>query len=504
MHDICEGALDYTTGMKRINHILHDHEIPEHMLHTSFDDEPEEGLPVLYNDIYEDLVYYYEDRILDMIPGGPLHSVLMVMMTREPQEDPMDFTINVEAIRAELGSALPHKNPELLDVCTKYVTEFCGIVLDTLCGRRRAMDKRSPAMMKRWHPDTDGDLISDIEVRIVKDTLKGNNARKKEDARQLRENVNELDKQHGLRLRHPEKTTIDDRWDMRNAFAYIGRYIIRLIAVINSLDSEALIGDDGTIKEKTLLKFIHTIQFEKYDEPKNDNSTDYQIRYLSRLGCWIFAQLEVMAEVMYVCKQGSVLEAYEVKVDYAKEILKNYSLLIQKMLSGKDCTSNIMFFEELAIYIDSCPLELKKQQEKEEKIELQTASLHFMLKPYRRHDDEVAFDTILKLAYYTATNETNLKKSGIEFPEKYRWWKRKYARECIRDLGKHIRMSWKRREQCPQMYLEYMRAEPDIRCAVINDNKDNDLLIGVSAIQFYGFISGATRVQRYIRKILRC
>lgn len=404
------------------------------------------------------------------------------------------------------SSVLQNKNKELIDFVNDYVK---GVELDesTIYNELYSLleDEYSEKEVKTLS------LFFTNRVREVLDMLSGKHIKEKEkkmskkavksqNIEEMRQNVNALDKAYGCRLKHPVDT-VDTEGDFIDRLSNYKVILTETIVKINGMAVKKFIKKGRDIlgnKLKTAKKFKIDGSFKKKsrwfsDEEVDVNTVTFNLRFITYSMKYVLDRLEELCDrYVELEKPGKFIE-YESKVDYIDDVVCQLADTASRMYDGEKVPMTFMSDLEISMSDDKA----KHVKKKMEKIENQTDLLRIRLQnPWRGQD--VAIDTICKMAYLLSTNE--YKSTGcVSFIEGLKFRHRDNIKELIRELGKSIYKS-RKRKGVPKLFKLWIEADPIIYCRWEDDDKY--LHLGAIALQYYAYMSGSKLIQRAVDKMV--
>ena len=326
---------------------------------------------------------------------------------------------------------------------------------------------------------------------------------KKDWDEEVRKEVNSLDKNMHVDLKKPKKL-MEDMADYENVLRFRVAQMYSIVSMLTHVDDKKFM----KINKKGEV-FLKDIRYKKVFE-KSEMETDkqtytntllFKMRFLARVVFWVASNLQDLVNVIYITNGSKEFIEVSDKLCILNSITETTHNLVYKMLNDIPCGQELSLIEYYMMYADD--LSPKQVIKKMNTIDEQSALLSDRLKfhPFKRYDQSVSMDTILKLAYLSGTTQKNVK--GVFEPvEKFKFRKKKMVREEIIYLGKKMRKMAKTKEfSMPLLFEYYMECKPVILSKWRDVNMNEDLAIGLCALSYYDFINGNKTIHKRLRKI---
>lgn len=416
-----------------------------------------------------------------------------------------NISIDEESIYSELQKVTIFENKNNLVEVTKLIAYRIHFVIDTLLNpnkerEEKKMKVKSDKIQTEWKIDEYGNIMFDI---VKKDTLKANNTKDKREKEEIRNQVNKLDKNQGVKLKNP-KDTIDDEYEYCDVLNSIRMALTKLVLILNQVDESNYItyneifGDEiKNIKVNKKFKG-KSIWFDEFEYSPDD--IRFKIRFLTFLSSFVIKHLKDIADICYIINDDGEFIEYESKVDYLHYTTERLCDLICNMLMNLNYGDDLLYFSEIFIYLDITSDTLKKNLKKARNLREQTDILKFRLRKFSGADQDVSMDTLIKLSYMVATTDPKIK--GIfDFPEGYKFYKGTMTKQLVQDLGNaimHSRKNWK----IPEMFKFFAKSDPLLFSRWRDINFNDSLLVGTIALYFYSFVVNDKRIRSRISSLL--
>lgn len=315
-------------------------------------------------------------------------------------------------------------------------------------------------------------------------------------------NVNQIDKKYGCKLKHP-KDTIDDNASLSMVIATYKTILAKLLLFLNNIN-ENRYSFDGIFgkefEEIRINKKFRNSSMWFNPNPQDARGNVFKSRFLSYLIAWIIKNLaEIVDTCFYINRDGKFIE-YETKVSYANDIIIRISDLVNDMLSGRDYSSDLLFFLELQFYMSSKKKNLKKNMTKMNDLNDQTTILHTRLKKVYSSHQDISMDTLLKLSYMMVSEDPKVK-GRIDFFNGYAFNDARMTRKAVEHLGRAI-MKSRDEYGVPPMFEFYIEAYPLIYSRWDDIEQDIPLVVGTMALKYYAFVMNDKVITKRIDKLL--
>lgn len=329
---------------------------------------------------------------------------------------------------------------------------------------------------------------------------------KKRNKTELPKQVNEMDKEAGCSLKHPEKT-MDTQYQFEtkvNKYKYaLAKYLFKL----NQMKLKKHI-DNNTIFGMEVQNIEINKKFKKmspwFDNTELDPSDPkYLVRFISHLFAWTIRHLTDVAEVCYAFnKDGEYIE-YESKMEYVKYTVKRTVGIADKLIHGDGIEDDLLYFEELMMYMESSPKTKKRVKKNVKNFHRAAANICLDAKPFpaiAMYPQDIQMDTMVKLAYMVTTHDKKMR-ADLPFHEKYKFRKRKETKIILEELGRAIHKAHKKHET-PPMFRYFVYSDPEIESQFDDVNENQDLATGVVAMKYLGFLLNDDNVREKIERFI--
>lgn len=324
---------------------------------------------------------------------------------------------------------------------------------------------------------------------LTKDKIHFNNTAEKRKKEELRQNVNELDKESGVRLKHPGETVDTDFKFKKKVEKY--RYALSSILFqINEMKMKKYV-EKNSIYGKEVKAIAIDEKFMKkskwFDNEEVDIETDkFVMRFITYVIAWVIKNLAVLSELSYEYNDDGEFIEYESKLDYAKYISKRTMDFVTKVLSGESFEDDLLYFQTLMILLninkDNHKKTFKKISNYHEQVRIVSDRMDRLFIP----EQAGTMNSILKLAYMVSTNDPKVK-GKITYNDNYKFYKTRETREMISELGYEILKS-KKKYSTPELFRFFIYADPKIYSQWVDVNEDDELAVGIIAMRFLAYI----------------
>lgn len=320
---------------------------------------------------------------------------------------------------------------------------------------------------------------------------------------EVRKQVNSLDKIMDVDLKNPKKL-MEDMADYENVLKFRVAQMYSVVAMLTHMDEKKFmkISKKGDVYLKDIrYKKVFSKSEMETEKQTYTNTLLFKMRFLARVVFWVAASLEDLVNVIFVTNGSKEFIEISDKLCILNSITETTHNLVYKMLNDIPCGQELSLIEYYMMYADD--LSPKQVIKKMNTIDEQSALLSDRLKfhPFKKYDQSISMDTIMKLAYLTGTTQKNVK--GVFEPvEKFKFHKKKMVREEIMYLGKRMRKAAKTKEfSMPLLFEYYMESKPVISSKWRDVNMNTDLAIGLCALSYYDFINGNKVIHKKLRKM---
>lgn len=359
-------------------------------------------------------------------------------------------------------------------------------------------EERSDNMAKviEFVPDEKGKLSINV---AEKETLRMHD-KKKEDMKQLRKEVNNLDEDYGLNLKHPQDM-VDNSYVYEEKIHTYRVILTKLVCLLNDADIDKYLIQQTVFGEE-LRKIKINKKFKKKSElfdgiAHNPSEFGFKSRFLTYLINFMIENLDKIPDACYkINKDGEFIE-FEAKNEYLDTVMEYIADLIINMLEGNDYSNELLFVNELIIILDKTK---KKALKKIDKIYEQRELLQDHMRRVRS-SQAVTMDTILKLTYMVSVNEYGKVRDIADIYVDFKKKDIDAVKIVIEQLGEAIIDAREDDTDVNELYRLFLVADPRLlsRWKDVNDNEP--LLVGLTALKYFGFIVNNKKVSRYIKAI---
>lgn len=384
-------------------------------------------------------------------------------------------------------------NPEYYMDLMKNRAENTVFVTEERTGRTTMKFKKPSIMFNVKKRDNVSPYVSDdmLPHRYVPD----------ED--DIRMSVNKLDEMHGV---HADKhmDIIDTRDEFEEQVQIYKFMINKLISALNNINGDKYAKYEG-IFGIYVGKMKINKKFRKISSIFDDNSypitnIKFKSRFVSYVGTWLSRNLEDIATKCYKLNRDSMYSEYEMKMEYVDTAILHFLSFVENILMDKPYGHDIMYLNEIITYMESnsSKKHLKKMLKKITNIEKQTMILSEKVSHFIKHQQDISMDTLLKLSYLVATNETD-STNIVEFQDGYRFNRGNLTRNMIEELG-YMVMKTCKKNSSSRMFKFFMKSNPTIRTDYTGLSKP--LAVGISAIYYYSFMSNDKYITKIVNKMI--
>ena len=189
---------------------------------------------------------------------------------------------------------------------------------------------------------------------------------------------------------------------------------------------------------------------------------------------------------------------YESRKDYTNEIIARLCDLIYKMLSGENYQDEMLFFIKIESYMNADIDTKKKYLNKIDKIERNTTELSENPSIFGYFIQSDDMEDIMKMTYLVTTSNIRYK-SKTKVDESFKFRNKSEAKKLIESLGKKILDS---KKNLSKLFDFYLKSDPVILSKWNNINDNKKLLVGVTAISFYAFVTSNNHIRKRVLKLL--
>ena len=312
----------------------------------------------------------------------------------------------------------------------------------------------------------------------------------------VRRHVNEFDKNFSINIREPNELT--EPAQVVDYLLYMSRdYIVHAIYYINQIK----INEKLSMKEQLL--FINSNDFYSstiinFKDTYFHNTYVFRLRFLHFFLCRFLFKIEkIMFSRRKILKSG--LSKYEECYFELERIINDLILFVDIMKSKKSYKNIILQMNQhcsFATIKKSNPIEISKYiqditDELERGIPTNKSSI--------KMSEDIAIDSIFKLAFLITSGTTNLDKLP----------KFKYIKDAstsfdlgllIESLGDAIRRE-NQNHRVTILFKSYIQAKPAIYTKRNFDNND-DLIMGIYALSYVKFFCNNKFIDKFIDKMI--
>lgn len=311
-----------------------------------------------------------------------------------------------------------------------------------------------------------------------------------------RKEVNKLDSKSGVDLKHHKKSVESDK----DFSKLILKYRAGLTAMILAINSNNNLEDYIDFKKKKInsvkiikinkKKFRNNSVFDSNAVPSD--SIVFKKRFVSYLIKWVSDNIYELLEKLYKISDMDYIE-YDVKLSYLDSIIYELSNIVLGILYDRDIPVSIMYFEILSVYNDMHGYDIKLLR-KIKNIKNQSMELDNRLMN-SNENEAITLDTLFKLVYLVSTKKPK-SNNIISFDADTRYNDKDIILKMIELLGKAIIKS----DEISDIFSIFINCNGTTR--TINSYLSYEQLVGITAINYYAFITGSKNIRKFINKIV--
>ena len=290
----------------------------------------------------------------------------------------------------------------------------------------------------------------------------------------------------------PEKVFWDTIDDFRE-------FLIAVICSLNGLQPKDYLKKDGSLKKFKKLSFDNSILAWNSKEFFDMQGGIFKFRFLTIFLLSFSDAIEEICRGKYLnCvlpKSGEYENGYFIIADMYEYTIR----FIEAMVTDGPYTNLLLKINQYTTYIrDDKKPRLVNQYIREMVFELQKGLQPRGLFEGGYMPDDIAIDTIIKLAYILATGDTSMKKL-VKF-KKFEGIDRYYdIRGILETLGYAI--AKKKFKNRPIMYQSFLKASPHLITKYGDVNRNEYLSHAISALNYVKFVCNDKHVTKLIDKI---
>ena len=294
----------------------------------------------------------------------------------------------------------------------------------------------------------------------------------------------------------PEKVFWDTVDDFRD-------FLIAAICSLNGLQPKDYLKKDGRLKKFKKLSFEKSMLGWNEKGSYDIRGGIFKFRFLTIFLLMFSENIEKICQGKYLnCilpKSGEYENGYFIVSDIYQYTLR----FIEGMVSGGPYSNLLLKVNQYTTYIN--PQWNGDPRQVNQYIREMIFELRKGLKPKGFLEggympDDIAIDTIVKLAYVLCTGDTNLKRL-VKF-KKIEGIDRYYdVRGILETLGYAIEKKRKTKKR-PIMYQAFVKASPDIRTKYDDVNRNGYLRTAIIALNYVEFVCDDKYVTKLIKSII--
>lgn len=414
------------------------------------------------------------------------------------------LSIDESILSAEINNNSLFTDTEYSNKIAEIISISISNIVDALLNIRK---KGSDIMSKFQYAD---DVVTELDhdpngrtlLRVLeKDKIGVNDDLRKRLERELRLNVNSLDRDSGVDLNKPSNTieTEDDLFDIIMNYRVI---LSRIVLMLNDVDNDIYI-NKHTIFGTSLQRIKMNSKFKNMSRLFDDircgpNSKWFISRFLTHLYIWVIKNLDIIANKCYTVNNDGPFIELDAKLSYVELVVDNLSELTHALLIGSSYEKYLLFFNDIQIYLKTNKRNYKKNMKKIDNIAIQGEILSYNLRKFSGASQDISMDTLLKLAYLVSVSSYSAI-NVVEFSEGYKFKNSSNTRYLIEQLGRSI-IEDSRKYGLQKMFKFFICSDPLIQCSI--NNQTEELSVGILALKYYSFLVNDRRVNKIVSKII--
>ena len=348
-----------------------------------------------------------------------------------------------------------------------------------------------------WTTGEDG--VTSYEI-LSKDVLKFSMPTPKEKAFHTQKHVNKLDEAQGVNLKKP-KETVDEKCEYYEKVMAYKYSMTKLVSMLNGIDSDKYASDSKIFglevrKIKINSKFKAISKW--FDENDYDvNDVRFKARYITYIGTWVVEHIEDLADKCYSFNNDGKFIEYDAKLEYIENASCMLFDLIHKMLEGIPYGDELMYFNDMQVFLKGKKKNAKRAMKKINNMDEQTIILSDRGRLFSRAAQDITADSLLKLAYLAATNSTDCK-NVIEFTPGFKFRRRSECESMIAQLGRSI-IKESRKNGASEMFKFFLKSNPSIYTR--HNTMSDEINVGLCALSYYAFVANDRNITRMVEKM---
>ena len=314
--------------------------------------------------------------------------------------------------------------------------------------------------------------------------------------------VNSLDKEMGVRLKHPNIFNEPEQ-EFNRTLANIQDRIINLVILINRVDPDWYYREHGD-DENAQFTDYSKLRFKDNVTRYYTDSLIFKSRFLSGMMTDMMYSLENITKHRYNNAPNAPVGDYETQILYLKEIFNYMKRLITVMISGNNYHYILMKNMQLSMH--------EKKKTKTRKLNryifdasellIEGCKTQGVINPTRVEPEDVLIYTTVRLAYMLSTGNYNYR--CIPKPKEFEGITLDNHHDvltAIGCLGDGI-MEEREKRKRPIIAACYEDARPKIMTNYRDANKDVGINTGMRAIGLVEFFCNDKNVSRFIERLI--
>ena len=311
------------------------------------------------------------------------------------------------------------------------------------------------------------------------------------DVEDMRRAVNKHDKAFGVKLKkiNPQ---MEPEILFKDYVGYLEEFLVSVIYELNGIPKEKRNGDFSS------LSILGWRSGEKY-EPK---SIMFRYRFMTLFLLDYIKKLDKIAIRKYDYLSKFKTGKYENGYFYLKNLAKDTRRFVSIMSSGNSYSNIITQMNQNCtfMYKNDDPVKVNKYI-REIKHELKNG-LQCSLFAEPMMPEDIAIDSILKLAYLLSTGDSDIKSAIPNFRYIEGASTEYELRGLIEELGNSILDAHMERK-CPIMYMAFLKSMPYLTSKYNDVNEDWYISTGVKALEYTKFFCNDKYITKFINKMLK-
>lgn len=311
--------------------------------------------------------------------------------------------------------------------------------------------------------------------------------------------VNRLDKEMGVKLKHPNIFNEPEKL-FEIGILNIQDRIVQLILLINQVDPDEYYGGVGTSQQE----FTDYSQLNWRDEETRyyTDSLMYKARFLSGMMLDMMNKLDCICRNKYNQATRPPVGFYETQYLYLEEIFTYMKRLMTVMISGNDYHYILMKNFQLSMYAKkkTKTRKINRSVFEASEIIITGCQTNGIINPTRKEQDDILIYTIVRLAYMLSTGSCDF--SDIPKFKEFEGMRVEHNLiDAIGYLGDAILEERKIRKK-PIIAASFEDARPKIMTNYKVSNHDYGINYGMRALALVDFFCNDQKVSLFIEKMM--